>query len=68
MTLGEFETGARVIKTTATPFDAAFANAGTVHREDGMIGVEWDRWPHHIVQYQPDQPGFEPARPRRVEE
>ena len=61
MTLGEFETGARVTRSVAKPVDAAYASVGTVHREDGMVGVEWDSWPRNIVQYQPDEPGFEPA-------
>lgn len=61
MTLGEFETGARVIKTNASPVDAAYASIGTVHREEGMVGVLWDSWPHHIVQYEEDQPAFELA-------
>jgi hypothetical protein len=62
MTLGEFETGARVVKTTAKFCDAAYASVGTVHRKDNQVGVEWDSWQWHIVVYPPDEPGFELAR------
>lgn len=62
MTLGEFETGARVVKTNAKPVDAAYASVGTVHRDGNMVGVEWDSWQWKIVQYPPDEPGFELAR------
>lgn len=62
MTLGEFETGARVVKTTARPVDAAYASVGTVQRKANKVGVEWDAWPGTVVVYPPDEPGFELAR------
>lgn len=61
MKIGEFETGARVIKTNAAPVDAAYACIGTVHRKDDLIGVEWDSWQDHVVVYGSKDEGFEHA-------
>ena len=61
MTLGEFPTGARVVKTTAIFCDTAFENVGIVRRKGDMVGVEWEKRKRYIIQYPVDEPGFEPA-------
>lgn len=53
--LEQFETGARVSKPSATPFDFAFRRVGVVCREDGHLGVGWEG-SSRIYEYPPDTP------------
>jgi hypothetical protein len=57
--LATFETGARVAKPSAKPFDFAYGRAGAVCRDGDLIGVLYDG-AQMVIQYS-DDTEFAPA-------